>query len=108
VIGKVTVLNRNEEDSKYEGPPVIEPRTPYHINYEPRMADPELPKLKRAGQKLKFVQQDMFSYIADPFMGRVDLFNYKTAYFLKRNLRHYSHSIGHTLHHIWDELKKVG
>ena len=41
-------------------------------------------------------------------MGRVDLFNYKTAYFLKRNISHYSHSIGHTLYHIWDELKKVG
>jgi hypothetical protein len=32
------------------------------------------------------------------------LFSYKTAYFVKRN----NHKIGHTLHHIWIELVKVG
>jgi hypothetical protein len=48
------------------------------------------------------------TWISDPINGRVDLFNYKTAYFLKRNYAHYTHTIGHTLHHIWDELKKVG
>ena len=42
------------------------------------------------------------------WVGDKDVFNYKTAYFLKRNSKHYSHKIGHTLHHIWDELKKVG
>jgi hypothetical protein len=47
-------------------------------------------------------------YVKDPIQGRSDLFAYKTAYFLKRNYSHYSHKIGHTLHHIWDELKKVG
>ena len=50
----------------------------------------------------------MVAYISDPIMGRTDLFSYKTAYFLKRNSKHYSHKIGHSLHHIWDELKKVG
>jgi len=50
----------------------------------------------------------MISYISDPFRGRGDLFAYKTAYFLKRNWSHYSHSISHTCSHIWDELKKVG
>jgi hypothetical protein len=52
--------------------------------------------------------QDMVAYISDPIMGRTDLFSYKTAYFLKRNSKHYSHTIGHTLYHIWDELRKVG
>lgn len=44
----------------------------------------------------------------DPIQGRTDLFSYKTAYFLKRNISKYSHKIAHTSHHIWDELKKVG
>lgn len=47
-IGKVTVLHRAEEDSKYEGEDLVKARTPYHIDYQPRLADPELPKLKRA------------------------------------------------------------
>jgi hypothetical protein len=45
--GKIT-LHRAEEDSKYEGEDLVKARTPYHIDYKPRLADPELPKLKRA------------------------------------------------------------
>lgn len=41
---------------------------------------------------------------------RGDMFAYKTAYFVKRNYRtfsHYMHVIGHFLHHVVDELRKV-
>ncbi len=78
------------------------------MDYEPRTVDKELSFLRRAGQKVKYMGQDMVEYVMDPIQGRTDRFAYKTAYFVKRNYNHYSHSIGHTMHHIWDELKKVG
>lgn len=30
---RVTVKINEEEDSRYTGPPLIEPKTPYHIDY---------------------------------------------------------------------------
>ena len=50
---------------------------------------------------------DFFDYLLDPIQGRADLFNYKTAYFLKRNKTWWSHKLAHHGHHIWDELTKV-
>ena len=40
----------------------------------------------------------------DILLLRGDRFAFKTADFMKRNKK----SLGHTLYHIWDELKKVG
>jgi hypothetical protein len=57
---------------------------------------------------MKFVVEDFFSWQKDLWVGDRNVFAYKMAYFLKRNYSHYTHTIGHTLHHIWDELKKVG
>lgn len=57
---------------------------------------------------MKFVVEDFFSWQKDLWFGDRNVFAYKMAYFLKRNYSHYTHTIGHTLHHIWDELKKVG
>jgi hypothetical protein len=52
--------------------------------------------------------EDLQTYIGDLYQGRTDTFNYKTAYFLKRNWKSLRHTVGHNAHHIWDELKKVG
>ena len=32
-------INHYEEDSRYHGPPLINPRTPYHVEYQPRQID---------------------------------------------------------------------
>ena len=37
--GKLKIIKHEEEPSKYEGPPLINPRTPYHVDYEPRRVD---------------------------------------------------------------------
>lgn len=59
-------MKRTEEDSRYEGPPIVQPRTPYQVDYEPRKVDKELKFIKRAGQKLMFVGEDFFEYVKDP------------------------------------------
>lgn len=98
------VLKKTEEEARYTGPPLITPRTPYHIDYSPRKVDKDLRFKERFPLKLKYFALDFYDYVKDILYWRVDLFSYKTAYFCKRT----SHKIGHTLHHIWDELKKVG
>ena len=52
--------------------------------------------------------EDFYEWLSDPIQGRTDLFNYKMAYFLKRNWHSLSHTVAHHGGHIWDELKKVG
>jgi hypothetical protein len=43
-------LNRTvEEESKYDGPQLIDPKTPYHIDYTPRFADRSLKFFPRVG-----------------------------------------------------------
>ena len=101
-------MHQEEVDSRYEGPPLFEPRTPYHIDYTPRQVDKSLKFIPRMGQKYKFIFLDTIDYSADIVSGRFDLFAYKTAYFTKRNWHWWNHKIAHHLHHIWDELKKVG
>jgi hypothetical protein len=51
-------LNVNQEESKYEGPPLLEPKTPYHIDYTPRTVNPELKFLKRLITKLTYIGED--------------------------------------------------
>lgn len=48
--------------------------------------------------------EDFYSYLGDILLMRKDRFAFRTASFVKRN----KHSIGHKLHHVWDELKKIG
>lgn len=53
---------------------------------------------------------DLRDYLIDIVSMRGEMFSYKTAYFVKRNLHtlgHYLHVIGHGLHHAADELRKV-
>jgi hypothetical protein len=54
-----------EEDSKYNGPPLLTPRTPYHVDYTPREVDKSLPFFKRVGSKLKLIGLDFGDYILD-------------------------------------------
>jgi hypothetical protein len=60
--------------------------------------------LKRIPQKLKLVGLDSIDYLADIIFMKQEAFSFKTAYFVKRNKK----KIGHKLHHIWEELVKVG
>jgi hypothetical protein len=108
LIGQKVTLKRTEEDSIYDGPPINTPRTPYHVDYTPRFADKEKKFFPRVGEKLRFIGEDFVQWQKDLWVGDSNVFAYKTAYFVKRNFKHYTHSIGHTLYHIWDELKKVG
>ena len=78
------------------------------MDYTPRTVDKDLKFFGRVGQKLRFVGEDFVQWQKDMLVGDSNVFAYKTAYFVKRNYSHYTHKIGHALHHIWDELKKVG
>lgn len=60
--------------------------------------------MKRFASKMNCIGLDFGDYAKDLIYLRTDSFSYKTAYFVKRN----NHKVAHTLHHIWDELKKVG
>jgi hypothetical protein len=66
--------------------------------------DRSLPFLKKIPAKLTCIALDTWDYLADIVNLRADQFSFKTAYFVKRNF----HSTCHTLHHIWEELVKVG
>lgn len=104
LIGVKPRTNFNYEEAKYDGPPLIQPRTPYFVEYKPRMVDPSLPRGARIKAKTSNMVLDLQDYIKDILLLRTDHFSYKTAYFVKRN----NHKMWHALHHIWDELKKVG
>ncbi len=47
---------------------------------------------------------DLIDYLADIAYMRQEMFSYKTANFVKRNFKSFTHTSGH----VWDELKKVG
>ena len=109
MIGKPSKpLQRFEEESKYEGPEILDPKTPYHVDYAPRKVDRSQKFVKKVTEKVTYMYEDFLVYAQDAIKGITDVFNYKTAYFLKRNLKSLSHTVGHNAHHIWDELKKVG
>jgi hypothetical protein len=50
-----------------------------------------------------FVGLDTFDYLSDIIFLRVEDFSFKTAYFVKRNWRAFSHGMGH----VWEECVKV-
>jgi hypothetical protein len=58
------------------------------------------------------VALDFLDYANDIANNRQDRFCFKTACFIKRNWHSFNHKIvhkvAHTLHHIWEELVKVG
>lgn len=83
---------------------MINPKTPYFVDHTPRQVDKTLPFLKRMGSKLNLIWLDFSDYATDFIFWRPEQFSYKTAYFVKRN----GSKMAHKLHHIWDELKKVG
>lgn len=60
-------LNKDDEESKYSGGPLIVPRTPYHQDYTPRQHDKTLPFFKRTAEKLKNVSLDFVDYSKDIF-----------------------------------------
>jgi hypothetical protein len=47
---------------------------------------------------------DTKEYLGDIIFRRDEAFCFKTALFVKRHKK----STGHTLHHIWEEMVKVG
>lgn len=93
-----------EEESKYEGQPLVDPKIPYYYEHKVRRVDRSLPFFKKVGTKIVYVWQDFLEYMSDIIFLRHERFAFKTADFVKRN----KHSLGHKLHHVWDELKKVG
>jgi hypothetical protein len=97
-------LSRHEEESLYKGDPIIVPRYSFHVTHSPSKPDPSLPFLKRFASKCVCITKDTKEYILDILFNRQAEFSFKTAYFVKRHKK----CIGHTLHHIWEELVKVG
>ena len=97
-------ISFHEEDAKYEGKPLIEPKIPYQYEHKYRKVDKSLPFLRRAGTKIRYMSEDFVEYLKDIVFLRQERFAFKTADFVKRN----KHWIGHQLHHVWDELKKLG
>jgi len=53
---------------------------------------------------MNYIWQDFIEYLKDIIHLRKERFAFKTADFVKRH----KHSMGHKLHHVWDELKKIG
>lgn len=55
---------------------------------------------------------DFKDYADDIINNRQDKYCFKTAHFIKRNAHSFNHKVvhkvAHTLHHIWEELVKVG
>lgn len=56
-------LHFYEEESKYEGKPLMEPKIPYHYQHHVRRVDKSLPLLKKIGTKLVYIWQDLLEYI---------------------------------------------
>jgi hypothetical protein len=48
-------LKFHEEDSKYEGKPLIEPKIPYFYDHKVRRVDKSLPVWKKLGTKVVYV-----------------------------------------------------
>lgn len=54
--------------------------------------------------KSRYIGEDFIEYLSDILFMRVDKFSFKTASFVKRHKK----STGHALHHVWEELAKIG
>jgi hypothetical protein len=103
-IPKISILNYcEEENSKYEGEPLIQPKIPYQFTVKQMDIDPKWTFLQKFNYRLKFVSTSFLEYLQDIFFWRVDPLVFKTAEFYKRNFN----KARMTLSHIIYELKKV-
>lgn len=91
---------------------MIEPRYSFEYIPQPRRVDKSLPLKEKIPKKLEAIALDFKDYVSDIINNRQDRYCFKTADFIKRNACAFNHKvihrITHTLHHIWEELVKVG
>lgn len=78
-------ISFHEEDSKYEGQPLVKPQIPK--TYEPvyRFVDPTLPMPQRVATRLRHFRTDTINFVLDILCMRKSHVIFKTAAFCKRN-----------------------
>lgn len=75
----------DEEESKYEGVPLIKPKRPYTYKVKTFEPKSEWTKLQRLQHRLWFILGSIKEYCLDIVLLRTDPFIFKTAEFCKRN-----------------------
>ena len=100
---KINLNIYDEEISKYEGKPLIEPKIPYQFKVKTFKVDQNWTRMQKIQQRALFISESFKEYILDIAFARTDPFVFKTAEFTKRNFN----TIKHTLLHILYELRKI-
>mmetsp|Transcript_22003 Transcript_22003/g.34159 ORF Transcript_22003/g.34159 Transcript_22003/m.34159 type:complete len:292 (+) Transcript_22003:289-1164(+) len=102
-LSKINLTVHNIEQSKYDGQPLIKPKTPYQFKVKTYEPDKSLSFSKRTGQRLSFLQNSAVEYGKDIWGLRYDAVAYKTAEFYKRNFNR----IRVTMSHVAYEARKI-
>ena len=100
-----------EDTSKYEGEPLIKPKTPYKYNVKTFQPDPKnRSTASRAHARMAFTLERSRAYLRDIYTGRSDAVVFKTVEFFKRNvlwMRGLLYSIWLGIKHMFKGLRKI-
>lgn len=100
-----------EDTSKYEGGPLIKPKTPYQYNVKTYQFDPKNKTLvSRVRARTAFTIDRAKAYARDIWTGRTDAVVFKTVEFMKRNVlwvRGLLYSVWLGVKHMFKGLGKV-
>jgi len=75
-------INKNEEESIYEGPNLIESKYAYYYESQPRKADKSLPFLKRFPESIKCTFLDFKDFLTDIVFLKTDKVIFKNVKFI--------------------------
>lgn len=100
-----------ESTSKYEGEPLITPKTPYQYDVKTYQPDPKnKTTMSRIRARTAFTADRTKAYIRDIYTGRTDAVVFKTVEFFKRNflaVRGLLYSVWLGIRHMVKGLTKV-
>jgi hypothetical protein len=100
-----------EDTSKYEGEPLIKPKTPYQYDVKTYQFDPKNKTMtSRLRARTVFTADRTRAYLRDIRTGRTDAVLFKTVEFMKRNVllvRGLLYSVWLGLKHMVKGLRKV-
>lgn len=91
-----------ESTSKYEGEPLIKPKTPYHYDVKTYQLDPKnKTSMSRLRARAAFTADRTKAYVRDIQTGRTDAVVYKTVEFFRRNVEGTVLAVRGLLYSIW-------
>ena len=96
---KITI-NMYDDESKYHGKPLIEPKIPYQYEVKLYKSDPNLNFIQNAVYRLQFMVNSLYEYLSDILHWRKEPIAFKTSEFVVRNFNRGRALLAHLVHEV--------